>query len=64
MEFEKPVFLTANNLKPFIDSELLQNSTPILFKEMKGGESIGYKAELLPSVCYVFIDDNEAKKLQ
>jgi hypothetical protein len=63
-EFELPVFLTANNLKEFISKELQQNSAPILFKDMKGVESIGYKAELLPSVCYVFIDAFDAGVLQ
>jgi hypothetical protein len=55
-EFKTPVFLSAKNVKPFITSELLENSIPIPFIDMSGNESIGYKAELLPSVCYVFID--------
>lgn len=55
-EFKTPVFLSAKNIKPFITNELLENSTPIPFIDMSGNESIGYKAELLPSVCYVFID--------
>jgi hypothetical protein len=60
---ELPVFLTANNLTNFISSELIENSTPVIFKDLKGVESIGYKAELLPSVCYVFIDANESSVL-
>lgn len=55
-EFGLPVFLTAKNLKPFISKELIENSTPVIFIDLKGNESIGYKAELLPSVCYVFLD--------
>ena len=55
-EFQKPVFLTANNLNEFISNELLENSKPIQFIDLNGNESIGYKAELLPSTCYVFID--------
>ena len=62
-EFKLPVFLTANNLNPFINNDLIQNSTPIIFKDLKGIESIGYKAEMLPSVCYVFIDANEKGSL-
>ncbi|MCD4717481.1 MAG: P63C domain-containing protein [Desulfobacterales bacterium] len=61
-EFKTPVFLTAKNLKPYISNELLENSEPIIFK-MKGKESIGYKAELLPQVCGVFIDADEAGTL-
>ena len=61
-EFKTPVFLTANNLKPFIPNELTENSTPILFN-LNGKESIGYKADLLPQVCAVFIDAQEADVL-
>ena len=58
-EFKMPVFLTANNLKPFIPDELIENSAPVFFKH-KGSEYIGYRAELLPQVCGVFIDADEA----
>jgi hypothetical protein len=58
-----PVFLTANNLQEFIGLDLIRDSNSIIFKDLKGAKSIGYKAELLPSVCYVFIDANESKKL-
>lgn len=54
-EFKTPVFLSANNLKPYISNELLENSKPILFK-IETQEYIGYKAELLPETCAVFID--------
>lgn len=63
-EFNTPIFLSANNLKPFINSELLENSKPVHFIDPNGNESIGYKAELLPSVCYVFVDALEAGKLK
>jgi hypothetical protein len=58
-----PVFLTAKNLQEFISEDLISNSKPIRFKDLNGIESIGYKAELLPSVCYVFIDAKESKKI-
>jgi len=58
-EFKVPVFLTANNLKPFIPNELSENSSPVLFKH-KGTQYIGYRAELLPQVCGVFMDADEA----
>jgi len=58
-EFKIPVFLGARNLKPFINKELLENSTPIIFKDIRSKESIGYKAELLPSVCNVFLEAND-----
>jgi hypothetical protein len=61
-EFKTPVFLTAKNLKPFISEELIENSIPIIF-DLNGKESIGYKADLLPQVCAVFIDTDDANKL-
>jgi len=59
-EFGMPVFLTANNLKPYISSELAENSAPINFTDLSGKNSIGYRAQLLPSICYVFLDASEA----
>lgn len=63
-EFQTPVFLTAHNLKEFITNDLLENSKPLLFTDLNGNESIGYRAELLPAVCYVFIDALEQKVLK
>jgi len=54
-----PVFITANNLKPHISSELIEDSTPINFIDLLGNKSIGYKAKLLPSICYVFLDADD-----
>lgn len=63
--FELPVFLTADNLKPFIDSDLILNSSPIKFRPLRGrGDSIGYKAEILPHVCSVFLEAAEAGVLR
>lgn len=59
-EFKVPVFLSAKNLIPFISTELRENSMPILFKSKNGTQSIGYRAELLPQVCGVFLDADEA----
>jgi hypothetical protein len=38
-EFKTPIFLTAENLKPFIPKELLENSKPVPFRT-KGGMAI------------------------
>jgi len=63
-ESQLPVFLTANNLSPFITSDLIEDSKPIDFIDLNGTKSIGYKAELLPRVCYVFMDALEANALK
>lgn len=54
-ELQIPVFLAANNLKPFITKEIERNSKPIVFT-WNGAEIIGYKAEFLLDVCNVFLD--------
>jgi len=38
-EFQTPIFLTANNLKPFISNELLENSKPVKFIDTDGVEA-------------------------
>lgn len=55
-----PAFLTAQNLKPFIDSELHVTSSQIEFKPIKGVRAFGYPAELLPKVCEVFLKARDA----
>jgi len=60
LEFRMPVFLTAKNLKPFIPSELEENSMPLRFRQTRGGIAIGYKADLLPAICNVFLDAKDA----
>jgi hypothetical protein len=58
-----PAFLTAKNLKPFIPSELYVTSSQVIFRRKKGGKAFGYPAELLPKICGVFIDADDARKL-
>lgn len=58
-----PVFLTAKNLKPFIPTELYVTSSQIEFRRKNGGNAFGYPAELLPKICGVFVDADEAGKL-
>ena len=58
-----PAFLTAKNLKPFIPNELYVTSSQIEFRRKNGGKAFGYPAELLPKICGVFIDADEAGKL-
>ena len=62
----RPSFLVAKNLDPFITDELRSLWLPIPFVPKAGGyEGVawGYRAELLPKVCYVFLDAYEAGKL-
>ncbi len=58
--FDLPIFLRAANLKPFISQDLIDSSKPMHFQPLNGGVAFGYKAELLPAVCEVFMDAREA----
>jgi hypothetical protein len=50
-------FLSASNLVPFISSELDALATPVLYRLPQGaGRAVGYKAEILPLVCEVYLD--------
>jgi len=51
-----PAFLTAQNLKPFIDSDLHVTSSQIEFRPLKGARAFGYSAELLPKVFHCVFD--------
>jgi hypothetical protein len=49
-------FLLANNLQPFISPELRQLETPIAYRiNGESGRAWGYRAELLPMVCQVYL---------
>ena len=53
-------FLASNNLKPFINKELSSSNTKMIFKLPRGGQAVGYKAELLPHVCEVYLKARDA----
>ena len=50
-----PFFLQAEALKPFIDNDLRESTTPILFRNKQGRRAVGYDATLLPKVCEVYL---------
>ena len=55
----KPAFLRAQNLLPFISDELIEASKSIEFVPLLGGyqgRAFGYRASLLPDVCWVYQD--------
>lgn len=62
--FEKVApFLALDSLKPFISKELEASTVPIQFKARKG-RAWGYRAELLPQVCEVYLKARDAGALQ
>jgi hypothetical protein len=62
-ESNLPVFLAADNLKDFLPKDLESNSTPIAYQTRRGVQAMGYKYELLPQVCNVFLDAREERAL-
>lgn len=66
---DRPGFLSANNLTPFISDDLTRSWTPIRIKlpkgsgGYKGNVAFGYRAEILPMVCNVYMDAKEANAL-
>jgi hypothetical protein len=60
---ERPAFLSAKNLSPFYDAELVASTTPIRYRDSGGRIAYGYRAELLPRVCEVFLSAREAGAL-
>lgn len=66
---ELPVFLSASNLKPFIDEGLARSAVPVKFRMPEGGGGMagnvafGYRAELLPAVCNVYLKAKQEGKL-
>ena len=61
---ELPRFIESANLKPFVHSDLIKSSKPILFRSVSGGSiGNGYSALLLPQVCEVYLKAREAGAL-
>jgi hypothetical protein len=59
-----PPILQGKLLKPFISNELLEKSQPIRFRTPQNAVANGYRAEILPEVCEVFLRARDAGALQ
>jgi hypothetical protein len=59
-----PPFLAPNNLNPFISDELRQSTMPIPFLTPDGRRAYGFKAELLPMICEVYLKARAENALQ
>ncbi len=59
-----PVFLSANNLRPFIDSDLAAAlSEPTIYRTEHGKEAFGIEATLVPQILDVWLKARDAGKL-
>ncbi len=55
-----PPFLAAQNLKDFISDDLLESTTPVVYRTLRGGQAFGFEAQLLPKVCEVYLKARDA----
>lgn len=55
-----PPVLQGERLKPFISKELLEKSQPVRFRTLQGAQASGYRAEILPQICEVYLNADEA----
>jgi hypothetical protein len=59
-EERMPAILQGKAINPFISNEILEKSRPIIFKPLSGGRASGYRAELLPDVCEIYLKARDA----
>ncbi len=59
-----PSFLRAEQLKKLITKDLIKSTTPIPFQAATGGSvGFGYRAQILPEVCEVYLKARDAGML-
>lgn len=60
---QTPSILRGKAIKPFVSDELLASSRPVRFITRNGTLALGFRAEILPQVCDVFLQAREAEAL-
>ena len=58
-----PPMLQGAGLEPFLSPDVLEKSRPISFRTPNGLRASGYRAELLPEVCEVYLRARDADTL-
>ena len=58
-----PAILQGKAIRPFISEETLNKSAPIAFRTPHGSRASGYRAQLLPEVCEVYLKARDANAL-
>ncbi len=58
-----PPILQGRSINPFISKEIIEKSTPVRFRTPGGSVASGYRAELLPDVCEVYLRARDAGAL-
>ena len=60
---QPPAFLAQKNLQPSICEQLRKDSTPVHFRTEDGDQAFGYRAQVLPGVCNLYLSVRDAGKL-
>jgi len=55
IELKIPVFISANNLTPYLEPLILERGQQIFYKSKDGRKIIGYDARILPEACKVYV---------
>lgn len=55
-----PAILQGKAIFPFISKDLAEKSRPIAFRTPSGAKASGYRAELLPEVCEIYLKAKDA----
>ncbi len=59
-EEQIPAILQGKAINPFISKEILEKSRPIRFRTPSGVVASGYRADLLPDVCEIYLQARDA----
>lgn len=59
-----PVFITSNNLTPYLGDYFQERGEQVLYKSIDGKKLIGYEASILPEVCKVYVRADDEGVLQ
>jgi hypothetical protein len=62
-EDQVPAILYGKGINPFISKEFLEKTRPIIFRLQSGGKANGFRAELLPEVCEIYLKARDADAL-
>ncbi len=54
-EINLPSFIAAKNLLPYINEDIREVINPIQYKDKDGKVKTGYKAEILPTMCDIYL---------
>ena len=63
VEERTPAILQGKSISPFISSEIREKSRPVTFRTLTGSKASGYRADLLPQVCEVYLSARDADAL-